>query len=109
MRLITNAGKAALPAVDRTLIKTIVRARTWWDQLCADPTLTVTRIAQREQVTKSYVTRIVRLAFLAPDILSAALDGTVPVHLTTDRLTLGDTLPASWGEQRSAFGMLAHA
>ena len=84
-----------------------MRARTWWGQLCADPTLTVTGIAAREQVTKSYVTRIVRLAFLAPDILGAVLDGTAPAHLTADRLTLGDVIPAGWNEQRGAFGIAA--
>ena len=107
MKLITPGGGAALPAVDRTLVKTIIRARTWWSQLCADPTLTVTGIAAREQVTKSYVTRIVRLAFLAPDILGAVLDGTAPAHLTADRLTLGDIIPADWKDQRRAFGIAA--
>jgi site-specific DNA recombinase len=107
MKLITPGGTAALPAVDRTLVKTIIRARTWWEQLCTDPTLTVSGIAAREQVTKSYVTRIVRLAFLAPDILSAVLDGTAPAHLTADRLTLGDVIPAGWNDQRQAFGIVA--
>ena len=107
MKLITPGGRAALPTVDRTLVRTIIRARTWWGQLCADPTLTVTGIAAREQVTKSYVTRIVRLAFLAPDILGAVLDGTAPAHLTADRLTLGDVIPAGWNDQRRAFGIAA--
>ena len=107
MKLITPGGGAALPAVDHTLVRTIVRARTWWGQLCADPSLTVTGIAAREQVTKSYVTRIIRLAFLAPDILGAVLDGTAPAHLTTDRLTLGDVIPAGWNDQRRAFGIVA--
>ena len=107
MKLITPGGGAALPAVDRTLVRTIIRARTWWSQLCADPSLTVTGIAARETVTKSYVTRIVRLAFLAPDILGAVLDGTAPAHLTADRLTLGDVIPAGWNDQRRAFGIVA--
>jgi len=107
MKLITPGGGAALPTVDRTLVRTIIRARTWWDQLCADPTLTVSGIAAREKVTKSYVTRIVRLAFLAPDILVAVLDGTAPAHLTADRLTLGDVIPAGWNDQRRAFGIAA--
>ena len=107
MKLITPGGGAALPAVDRTLVRTIIRARTWWSQLCADPSLTVTGIAARETVTKSYVTRIVRLAFLAPDILGAVLDGTAPAHLTADRLTLRDVIPAGWNDQRGAFGITA--
>lgn len=104
MRLITHNDSAVVPTVDTTLIKTLIRARDWWKQLCQDPTLTVTAIAIREQLTRSYVTRIVRLAFLSPDALSAILKGAAPTYLTTDRLTLTDAIPASWKDQRRLFG-----
>ena len=47
------------------------------------------------------------LAFLAPDILGAVGDGTAPAHLTADRLTLGDVIPAGWNDQRLTFGIAA--
>ena len=107
MKLAPPSGQAAPLEVDRTLAKSILRGRAWWQQLCADAGLTVSQIAAREGLTKSYVTRIVRRAFLSPDILQAVLEGTAPVHLTTDRLTLGDILPASWDDQRRVFGITA--
>ena len=58
MHLIMQNGSAAVPTVDTTLIKSIARARNWWDQLCEDETLTVTAIADREKLTRSYVTRV---------------------------------------------------
>lgn len=105
MRLITHSGSAAVPAADTTLIRTIARARKWWKHLCGDPTLTVSTIADREHLTRSYVTRIVRLAFLSPDVLNAILEGEAPAHLTTDRLTLPEAVPAIWKDQRKLFGI----
>ncbi|MFL6726024.1 MAG: recombinase family protein [Sphingomicrobium sp.] len=105
MRLIMRNGSAALPTVDATLIKSIARARNWWDQLCDDAALTVTGIADREQLTRSYVTRVLRLAFLSPDVLKSLLDGKAPAHLTTDRLTATDAVPGRWEDQRKMFNI----
>jgi DNA invertase Pin-like site-specific DNA recombinase len=103
MRLITQNGSAAVPTVDTTLIKSIARARNWWDQLCEDDVLTVTAIADREKLTRSYVTRVLRLAFLSPNVLKSLLDGKGPAHLTTDRLTVTDAVPGRWEDQRKIF------
>lgn len=87
MRLIMRNGIAAVPTVDTTLIKSIARARNWWDQLCQHDALTVTAIAEREKLIRSYVTRVLRLAFLSPAVLKSLLVGKAPAHLTTDHLT----------------------
>ncbi|MFL6720310.1 MAG: recombinase family protein [Sphingomonas sp.] len=105
MRLIMQNGSAAVPAVDTTLIKSIARARNWWDQLCEDEGLTVTAIADRENLTRSYITRVLRLAFLSPDVLKSLLDGKAPAHLTTDRLTATDAVPARWQHQHKMFNI----
>jgi hypothetical protein len=53
-------------------------------------------------VTERYVGRIIRLAFLAPDIVEAILDGYQPADLELERLMKG--VPIGWNEQRRALG-----
>ncbi len=45
------------------------------------------------------------LAFLAPDITQAILDGNQPAHLTAERLTRLSSLPHAWDEQRHMLGV----
>ncbi len=59
-------------------------------------------IAKEEGVTERYVSRIMRLAFLAPDIVEAILDGYQPADLELERLLKG--IPISWDAQRRALG-----
>ncbi len=48
------------------------------------------------------VRRIIRFAFLAPDLVEAILQGRQPSELTLDRLL--DNLPLDWAKQREALG-----
>jgi hypothetical protein len=45
-----------------------------------------------------------RLAFLAPDIKTAILDGTQPIELTAEQLIKLEAFPADWDDQRRLFG-----
>jgi hypothetical protein len=99
MRLIQRNGSSAAPNVDRTLIKAIVQGRRWWQELEADTDMTIEDLAQREGITAAYVVRIVRLAFLSPMMLKCILDGTLPAHLTVERLTAPDAVPVRWDRQ----------
>jgi hypothetical protein len=56
---------------------------------------TVSDIGDAENISKSYVSRILRLALLAPDIVDEILAGS-----TDQALALERPLPASWEEQR---------
>lgn len=78
------------------------RAHAIRDQLIADPTLTIAMLADREQVTKSYATRLLRLTFLAPDIVTAILDGRQPVELSANNLMADTRLTIDWAGQRLA-------
>ncbi len=53
-------------------------------------------------MTERYVSRIMRLAFLAPDIVEAILDGYQPVDLELEKLLKG--IPIGWDAQRRALG-----
>ena len=54
-------------------------------------------------MTERYVSRIMRLAFLAPDIVEAILGGYQPTDLELERLLKG--IPISWDAQRRAWGV----
>ncbi len=101
MRLITPSGSAAAPVVDRTLVKAIVQGRGWWQELLADNTLTLDAIGQREGITSPYVLRVVRLAFLSPQMLDSIIAGTQPAHLSLKRLIATDGVAARWDHQQS--------
>jgi len=53
-------------------------------------------IAHEERITASYATRLVRLAFLAPDIVAAILAGKQPPGLTANKLMADTRLPLDW-------------
>lgn len=59
-------------------------------------------IAQKEGVGNSYVSRMVNLTTLAPDIVEAILEDRVPAHLTLFELAVDS--PREWGEQRRQCG-----
>jgi hypothetical protein len=63
--------------------------------------LVVTEIAEAEKISKSYVSRILRLALLAPDIVEAILGGCADQQEMLEKLER--PLPVSWEEQRAAF------
>ena len=101
MRLIMPSGSAAAPAIDRTLVKAIVQGRGWWQELLADNSLNLDAIGQREGITSPYVLRIIRLAFLSPQMLDSIIAGTLPAHLTLKRLIATDGVAARWDCQQS--------
>ena len=59
---------------------------------------------EREGVSLSYFTRLVRLSYLAPDITRAILDGRQPRRLTADKLLVQSRLPLAWHDQRTVLG-----
>ena len=61
-------------------------------------------LAQREGVSRSYFTRLVRLSYLAPDITQTILDGRQPRDLTAENLLGHSRLPLAWHDQRIALG-----
>jgi hypothetical protein len=67
--------------------------------------LTLHAIASQEHVTPGYVSRLLRLPSLAPDIISAIVHGKNPPQLTAKKLMrLALALPVDWIEQRKLLG-----
>ncbi|HEX9769613.1 MAG TPA: hypothetical protein VGA50_10600, partial [Kiloniellales bacterium] len=89
---------------DPVLCRLIGRAHSWVRQLARGEAASVNAIAAREGLDGSDVSRILPLAFLAPDILEAILEGRQPPELTARALMRLRSLPADWQAQRRRLG-----
>jgi hypothetical protein len=87
---------------DGTLVKVLARALHWQRQLDAGVYVSLAEIAAAEKLSPSYVSRIGRLALLAPDIVEAILAGTLNQSIILDRLEKG--VPVEWERQREICG-----
>ena len=85
--------------IDNAMVKAFARAFRWRELLERGEYATVVEIANAERINESYVSRLLRLTLLAPDILEAILDGGHPPNITL--ATLMQRLPISWHEQRA--------
>ena len=65
---------------------------------------TVVEIAKAEVIDDGEISRVLPLAFLAPDIVEAILNGRQPLNLTARNLKRLKPLPSSWIHQRQALG-----
>jgi hypothetical protein len=86
------------PQPDGTRVKALARAWRWQRMLDDGVYASVSEIGDAENISKSYVSRILRLALLAPEIVDRILAGKTDQALMLERLE--KPLPASWEEQR---------
>ena len=77
----------------RGSIKLLIRAHRFNTTLVDGGSVPFAALAEREGVSSSYFTRLVRLSYLAPDITQAILDGRKPRDLTADQLLAHSRLP----------------
>jgi hypothetical protein len=98
MRLIHNDGSVSTPAADPSLTRLLPQARRWWAELQKGE-LDIKRLAEREGLSASWVTRVVRLAFLSPAAVDAALAGRLRADADAIRLLLRERVPPA-GERR---------
>ena len=89
------------PQADGTSVKALARAWRWQRLLDDGVYASVSEIGDAENISKSYVSRILRLAMLAPDIVEAILAGQTDQGIMLEQLE--GPLPASWKEQRRWF------
>ncbi len=89
--------------VDKSLIRGLGRAHALVATARTFPHRTVEELAVHQQASESYIRRLSRLAFLAPDIQQAIIDGRQPNGLTLERMMRID-LPIAWSEQRRVLG-----
>jgi len=74
------------------------------NELMAEPATTVESIAQRESCSVRKVNMTLSLAFLAPDLVKAAIEGRLPYGMGVTRLC---ELPPEWSRQYRVLGLTA--
>jgi hypothetical protein len=95
-----EAPWSPVPRVDTALVKAIVRAHRWRQMLESGEYGSSAELAKAEKVNDSYLSRILRLTLIAPDIIEAIMTGGQPGTLQLDDLL--KPLPAAWVLQHSA-------
>jgi DNA invertase Pin-like site-specific DNA recombinase len=100
-------GPDGQPAIRRTTIDTalssaLIRAEAWKRKLLAGEVGSFAELAQAEKVTPAYVRRMIRPAYLAPDLKASILNGFQPAGLTLEAVTKTE-MPLDWVDQRSLY------
>lgn len=90
---------------DNTLVKALARAFRWKRMLDSGAFTTINDLAAHERIAPSYMTRVLRLTLLAPDIVEAILDGRQGPDVTLARVL--ESFPAAWSAQLKHLGDLA--
>jgi site-specific DNA recombinase len=103
MKFIVDGVMNSAPP-DTTLIRLLVRSQKIAKRMFEPNCPPLDAVAREERITASYATRLVRLAFLAPDIVTAILAGKQPAGLTANKLMADTRLPLDWRDQRGALG-----
>ena len=105
MRMLVENAVDRTPA-DRGLLRIVARAHDVQLRLMQNVDLTVHDVAREEHVSAAYIYSVLRLSSLAPDIVSAIVNGRNPPQLTAKKLMrLSPHLPIDWMEQRKLLGL----
>jgi hypothetical protein len=95
-----GAPWAPQPRVDNAMVKALARAFRWQRMLDEGLCATIEELAKRERVYRGYMSRVLRLTLLAPDIVEAIIDGQQPEGMRLEPLLEG--FPLEWDEQRKS-------
>ena len=99
--VITPDGVTSAPAprtrIDSTLLKALARGFRWRKLLETGHFATIEEIAKAENINPSYVSRLLRMTLLAPEIVEAILAGNHPAGLT--RAKVMQPFPMEWHRQ----------
>jgi hypothetical protein len=98
---VRDGGETALPTrADPALVKALARAFRYQRLLDEGRYASISEMAAAERIERGYLGTLLRLNLLAPDIISAILDGQRPADLGLPRLL--DAVPVDWSGQRQA-------
>jgi site-specific DNA recombinase len=84
------------------LISAIARGRRWLDEIVSGAVTDVQQIASRQKCSVRQVNMTISLAFLAPDLVRAAVEGRLPRGIGVERLR---DAPPEWSRQFEALGL----
>lgn len=99
LKLVLNGGDVAAGNVDPALLRLVSHAA-----LAQQAALTGKQDPIVSRYSKRHLWQLLRVSWLAPDIISAITEGRQPPTLTGRRLLRAGDLPLSWAEQRQCLG-----
>jgi hypothetical protein len=105
LRLIVGDHNRLAATFDLPLLKAVARAHRWFEEISTGKATSLAEIAAREGVAVRYVGRLIRLAFLAPDIVESIVEGRQPANLTAEALTRHIEMPLEWRSQKTALNI----
>jgi DNA invertase Pin-like site-specific DNA recombinase len=88
------------------LVSAIARGRRWLGEIVSGAVTDVQQIATRQKCSVRQVNMTISLAFLAPDLVRAAVEGRLPRGIGVERLR---DAPAQWSQQFEALGLNPHS
>ncbi|WP_340318019.1 recombinase family protein [Rhizorhabdus argentea] len=94
----------AIGAQDPSLIKLLAKAQIAREALASAGDRSIEQMAAEIGVSRDYFGVLLRVSYLAPDIVTAILDGSQPIQLNRQRLARATNLPVDWQEQREMLG-----
>jgi hypothetical protein len=98
-------GDNARREPDRSMLRLLARAQRFNSMVMRGEERTVTELAHEAGVSPSYFTRLLRLSFLAPEIVTAIIYDRHPPELTAKQLSLHIRLPNAWHDQVELLGI----
>ena len=104
VRLIVQTDKPKANKPDKKLIRFISRGFDWAVQFTSGQAKTIKEIADKEGVTAGYITRVMYMGFMNPELMEAICKGVQPPDLTAVRLLGLGNLPLDWEAQRIKLG-----
>ena len=89
--------------IDNAMVKLLARGHRWHRKLFDGTHASIEDMAKSENISPSFVSRILRLAYLSPTVIEAILDGKYPAQLTMKDLM--EPFPMEWDAQARHFGI----
>ena len=93
--------------VQSPMVRAIGNAYAWRARLESGEVASISELARNLNLNRSYVIKILSLNTLAPDIVTAIVNGEEPDKLSLEKLVSG--FPDDWQEQKKLFGFKQEA
>jgi hypothetical protein len=98
-----RTARSSATQADPSLIDGLAQAHAWRMGFLSNPALKLKDVGAEVGQFQTYLSRVMRLAYFAPDLCEAVMQGTQPRDLSLKSMLRG--IPLSWVEQRRKFGL----
>jgi DNA invertase Pin-like site-specific DNA recombinase len=104
LQIIPDGSTPSQPR-DEQLVALIMEAHAARQAMLSMPSRSIEQVAQQQGIGFARFKQLVRLSYLAPDIVESIFSGTQPAQVTVAKLKSAKAIPLHWAEQRKLFGI----